>query len=131
MSIHRNRILYVGLIVGTIGLGLASRAEGVPVFVRAYLGDALYALMVYLITGTLFPRMRPLSVAFLSILVCSSVELSQLYQADWLTAIRRTRLGGLVLGFGFLWSDLLCYLAGGLAGLGGEWIWMSTPPRAS
>jgi len=45
-----------------------------------------------------------------------AVELSQLYHAPWIDPIRRTTLGGLVLGFGFLWSDLACYAAGG--GLG-------------
>ena len=34
----------------------------------------------------------------------------------WIDSIRHTTLGGLVLGFGFLWSDLACYAAG--VGLG-------------
>ena len=40
------------------------------------------------------------------------IELSQLYHAPWIDGIRQTTLGGLVLGFGFLWSDLACYTAG-------------------
>ena len=44
------------------------------------------------------------------------IEISQLYQADWINAIRGTTLGALVLGHGFLWSDILCYTVGvGLA----------------
>jgi hypothetical protein len=44
-----------------------------------------------------------------------------LYHAGWIDAIRATRLGGLILGYGFLWSDLVCYAAG--VGLGAilEW----------
>jgi hypothetical protein len=30
--------------------------------------------------------------------------------------IRRTTLGGLILGYGFLWSDLAAYLLGIMAG---------------
>ena len=41
-----------------------------------------------------------------------AIELSQLYHAPWIDSIRQTTLGGLILGFGFLWSDLACYAAG-------------------
>jgi hypothetical protein len=44
------------------------------------------------------------------------VELSQLYHAPWIDSIRQTTLGGLILGFGFLWTDLACYAFG--VGLG-------------
>jgi hypothetical protein len=40
------------------------------------------------------------------------VETSRLYKAPWIDSIRRTTLGGLVLGFDFVWSDLACYAAG-------------------
>jgi hypothetical protein len=40
------------------------------------------------------------------------IELSQLYHARWIDQIRHTRAGGLVLGYGFLWTDLLCYVIG-------------------
>ena len=40
------------------------------------------------------------------------IEISQLYQAPWIDATRATRLGGLVLGHGFLWSDMVCYSVG-------------------
>jgi hypothetical protein len=43
------------------------------------------------------------------------VELSQLVHTPWLDALRRTRAGALVLGQGFLWSDLACYAAGAAA----------------
>lgn len=51
-------------------------------------------------------------VALLSLAVCYLVEFSQLYQAPWIITIRRTLPGRLVLGHGFLWSDLLAYTAG-------------------
>ena len=45
-----------------------------------------------------------------------AVEVSQLYHAPWIDSIRHTTLGGLILGFDFLWSDLVCYAVG--VGLG-------------
>ncbi|MCA9011825.1 MAG: DUF2809 domain-containing protein [Planctomycetaceae bacterium] len=36
----------------------------------------------------------------------------------WLDSLRQTILGRLILGFGFLWSDLLCYTAGVAIGIG-------------
>ena len=41
------------------------------------------------------------------------IELSQLYQGDWALRLRAMRVGGLLLGHQFLWSDLLCVALGG------------------
>ncbi len=46
-----------------------------------------------------------------------AIELSQLYHAPWIDSIRQTTLGGLILGFGFLWSDLACYAVGVVLGV--------------
>ena len=43
---------------------------------------------------------------------CYGIEVSQLYHAEWIDSIRATTLGGLVLGYGFLWSDLVAYTIG-------------------
>ena len=47
-----------------------------------------------------------------ALVIVFAVEFSQLYHAPWADAIRGTWLGGLVLGSGFLWSDLACYTIG-------------------
>ena len=52
----------------------------------------------------------------ISLVLAFAVEVSQLYHSPWIDGIRSTTLGGLVLGFGFLWSDLVCYLVGIAAG---------------
>jgi hypothetical protein len=44
------------------------------------------------------------------------IELSQFYHAPWIDSIRQNTLGGLILGFDFVWSDLACYAVG--VGLG-------------
>ncbi|MFM8818855.1 MAG: DUF2809 domain-containing protein, partial [Phycisphaerales bacterium] len=44
----------------------------------------------------------------------------QLHHAPWIDGIRATRLGALVLGSGFLWSDIACYAVGVAGGAAGE-----------
>lgn len=48
----------------------------------------------------------------ISYVICVGIEASQLYQTDWINSIRGTVLGRLVLGQGFLWSDILAYIMG-------------------
>lgn len=112
----RIRIIYLILIIITILLGLLSRTEIVPKIIYPYLGDYLYSLMCFFIIAFLFNKMRPIQVALISILVCYSIEILQLYQADWIENIRNYKLGGLLLGHGFLWSDLVSYTLGGISG---------------
>jgi len=114
----KQRLIY-GLLAGmVIAAGLATRTFGssLPSSIALYGGDTLWAMMVFLGLAFLFPAMKPRRLFFLTILFSFSVELSQLYHAPWIDSIRATRLGGLVLGYGFLWSDLLCYTLGALGG---------------
>jgi len=111
--INRNRLIYLVLILGVVALGLASRHFSfLPSFVHLYIGDALWALMVFLIFGFLFPRHSTAQLALFALLFSYGIEFSQLYHAPWIDSLRQNRLGGLVLGFGFLWSDLIAYLIG-------------------
>ena len=114
MSYKRNRLLYAVLTIIVIILGLGSRkfAYVLPDLLNDYLGDALWALMIFIGFGFLFHKMKTKKIAFLSLLFCYGIEISQLYHADWIDNIRATTLGGLVLGYGFLWSDLLAYTIG-------------------
>ena len=118
----RNRITYLALTLGIIALGLASRQ--IPgLFPRAlgkYPGDALWTVMVFAGLGTLLPRATSVRLAVFALAVSFAVEFSQLYQAQWINSIRSTRLGHLVLGSGFGWSDLLAYIAGAGIALGAE-----------
>jgi hypothetical protein len=102
----------------TIVLGLGSRryASALPMFVSTYAGDTLWALALFWFLGLVLPRMPTARVAAIALGLSVLVELSQLYHAPWIDSVRRTTLGGLILGFGFLWSDLACYAAG--VGLG-------------
>lgn len=111
---RRSRTLYLRLVVVTVALGLASRRFGgvLPGFVAAYAGDVLWAAMVFLLVAAAWRTGPTRRVAAAAGIISLAVELLQLYHAPWIDALRQTRLGGLVLGFGFLWSDLACYAVG-------------------
>jgi Protein of unknown function (DUF2809). len=53
----------------------------------------------------------------MALTVCFLVEISQLIQVDWLNTLRSNRFAALVLGQGFLWSDLLAYTIGVVSGM--------------
>ena len=126
---NRNRIIYSLLIIMIIGIGLVSRADFIPKLICPYLGDVLYTLMIYFIIGFLFPRFHSLKVALISIVICFIIELSQLYEPDWIIEIRRNKLGGLIIGYGFLCSDLISYIIGGVMGFGLEHLAFKRLPK--
>lgn len=119
----RNRIEYVAWVALVIMAGLVSRsswAKFLPELMRDYAGDTLWALMVFLILGFLFPRTRTVALAAVALVISFSVEFSQIYQAEWINQIRATRIGGLVLGRGWVPTDLVCYTVGVAIGAAGE-----------
>ena len=123
LEIPRKRLIYLALTICVVALGLASRRYPVfPSSINAYVGDALWALMVFLGFGVLFPRLSTIRLGALALAFSFCIELSQLYQAPWITGIRQTRLGGLVLGHGFLWGDLVSYTLGVASGVLAEWV---------
>jgi len=122
----RSRLRYTALLGAVILLGLPNRLipQVMPAFMVQYGGDALWALAIFLMFGWLFPRASTGAVAFAAIALSWGIEFSELYQADWINTIRATPLGGLILGFTFLWSDLVCYSVGIAAGVVLEKVWL-------
>jgi hypothetical protein len=120
--IFRSRLKYAccGLIVICMGLLSRSNHANLPKFIVTYAGDALWALTAFLGVGFLFPSLSPWRVSALTAAFSGIIEVSQLYHQPWLDAVRHTFMGALVLGKGFLWSDLLCYAAGISIGLFAE-----------
>ena len=123
---QRNRKIYLLLIPFVMGLGILSRKFSylLPEIINTYLGDAIWAAMIYVMMAFVFANKLSKQIAVLSLLFCYAIELSQLYQAPWINAIRKTTLGALVLGSGFLWSDLLAYALGVVALLVIELFWI-------
>jgi len=122
INLTRHRIVYAILLLIVIGLGLASRrySDILPDFIATYAGDTLWALMVFLLIGFVFPAFSTLKVATMALIFSFSIELSQLYHAPWIDELRQYRLVALVIGHGFLWTDWLCYSVGVGIGVIGE-----------
>ena len=106
----KTRLQSLTIAILLIPIGLATRQYGNE-WMKLYAGDVLWAAMIYWGFKFLFAQ-EPKSTAFCAIIFCFLIEFSQLYHASWIDHIRNNRLGGLVLGYGFLWSDLGCYLVG-------------------
>jgi len=105
----KSRITFFILIIIIIILGLLSRHfPGIPLFI----GDILWALMVYFIVRFIFIKQTIKWVTVASLLFCYGIEFSQLYKAPWIDNLRHTLFGRLVLGDTFLWGDMLCYTVG-------------------
>lgn len=100
-----------------LGIGSRKFAGQLPLFIAEYSGDTLWALMIFLMFGFLFAKYSTARIALFAFIFSFGIEFSQLYQADWLNALRSTKFGGLILGYGFLWSDLLCYSIGIITGV--------------
>jgi hypothetical protein len=113
------RWIYALACACVIALGLASRRFGAQWghWVTLYAGDVLWAGMVLLALACLLPHWRQRSLGAFALALCWAVEFSQLIQAPWLNGLRRTGVGALLLGRGFLWSDLACYAVGVALGL--------------
>ncbi|SMC86911.1 ribosomal maturation YjgA family protein [Pedobacter africanus] len=108
-NIKALRFRYLILILVVIALGILSRkVTGIPLIV----GDILYAVMMFFLVKMLLIRLSYLKAALISVSVCFLIEFSQLYNATWINNIRNTTLGALVLGHGFLWSDIIAYTIG-------------------
>ena len=123
--LSRNRVLYALLAFAVIVCGLLWRSGLIllPQWLSNNGGDALWALMVFVGFGFLFPRSSTLLVALLALTFAWGVEFSQLYHAPWIDAIRATLPGRLVLGSTFNWPDLPAYAVGIALGAWAEWRW--------
>lgn len=107
------RLIYFCNVIAIIILGIFSRKiAGIPLIV----GDVLYAMMIYFLMRFFFISKSKIFNAVLSLTFCATIELLQLYQAEWIINIRKTTFGHYVLGEGFLWSDLLAYVVGVVLG---------------
>src|SRR5690349_3362090 len=107
----RHRLLYLLFLLLIIILGLCSRkfSKSLPSFLAAYSGDTLYALMVFCWIGLIKPAWPSLRIGLVALGFSYFIEITQLYHAPWIDSLRNNRIGGLILGYGFLWSDIVCY----------------------
>lgn len=112
----RRRRLVLAAITIVLGLGTRPLKRHYET-VGSALGDALWALMVFLLFGALFPKLSLRWLALSALMIAFLVETSQLWHTPWLDALRHTTLGALAIGGSFSVEDLLCYTVGVASGV--------------
>ena len=101
-------ISLIGIVV-LIPLGLYSRHIS---WLPKETGDALWAMMVFCFWRIILVKSKLRTVAIVSLTHSFIVEFSQLLRWPWLVSFRDTFVGHMMLGQGFLWTDLVAYVIG-------------------
>jgi hypothetical protein len=112
------RAIHGALIAITIPLGLASRVNSLPMpdLVREYGGDVLSAMCIFFGVRFVLHRRSVWHSGTIAYVICVLIELQQLINWSPLRRLREETPLDILLGHGFLWSDLVCYAVG--VGLG-------------
>ncbi|MGJ0389804.1 DUF2809 domain-containing protein [Microbacterium sp. CGR1] len=107
---RRRRLLAAAVLVILAGLAVHVLGSG-PV--ADFTGDALYAVMIYLVIAAVFARAACWVIGAVAVVVCTLIELFQLtgIPAGWAEAFWPVRL---VLGAGFDARDLIAYAVGAI-----------------
>lgn len=109
MPIQRKILVSLIGIIVLIPLGLYSRhLKWIP----EETGDALWAMMVFCLWRIILVKQSLQLAAIISLTHSFLVEFSQILRWSWLVSFRSTFIGHMMLGQGFLWTDLLAYLIG-------------------
>lgn len=110
----KQNLFYPVMILSTLFLGLVSRSSHIPreTLFGTFGGDILWAALVYWGFALLFRNSLSKRSLKYSLIFSYGIELSQFNKEQWLMDLRATRLGALILGHDFLWSDMLCYTIG-------------------
>jgi hypothetical protein len=108
------KIVYAVLVVFFIWLAFATRKhhEWFCQLLVIYGGDVIWAGMFLLFLRIFFAKVSLWKLAIVCYLLGAADEFTQMYHAPWIDNIRRTVIGGALLGHGFLWSDIVCYAVG-------------------
>ena len=109
MPIQRKILVSLIGIIVLIPLGLYSRHLK---WIHEETGDALWAMMVFCLWRIILVKQSLRLVAIISLTHSFLVEFSQILRWSWLVSFRSTFIGHMMLGQGFLWTDLLAYLIG-------------------
>jgi hypothetical protein len=100
------------VVITALGLPARMVQEQLPTWYTLYFGDYLWAMLLFFVFALTLQNMSTFKVAIVTLLFTYSIEISQLFHPQWLDALRSIKLFALVLGYGFLWSDIAAYTLG-------------------
>jgi hypothetical protein len=114
LKTKRNARIYFLMMAVIISLGLPARMfqDQLPTWYVTYFGDYLWAMLLFFIFALTLRNMTTFEVAILALIFTYMIEISQLFHPQWLDSLRSIKLFALVLGHGFLWSDIMAYTLG-------------------
>jgi hypothetical protein len=110
----RRSITSLVFLLITIPLGLAVRLLplGLPWFLYKYLGSILWAVALYWFLAAILPKLQPIVIATLAILIATLLELTRLIPIAPVDAFRLTFAGKILLGRYFSIKNIVAYLLG-------------------
>jgi hypothetical protein len=114
MKTKRNFPFYLTMMTAIMALGLPARLiqDRLPAWYTLYFGDYLWAMLLFFMFALMLRNTGTFKVAVITLSFTYLVEISQLFQPGWLEYLRSIKLFALVLGYGFLWSDIIAYTFG-------------------
>ena len=110
---RRNLKINIPIIFLLLALGLPSRTipDYFPHWYVTYAGDFLWATMFFFLYCLVF-RLTTWQAFWITLATTYFIEFTQLFHPPWLTWLRSFKLIGLVIGYGFIWSDIVAYTLG-------------------
>jgi len=69
-------------------------------------------MAIFFMLGIVFPSTSTRRLIIIALVITYTIEISELYQADWINQLRAIKFIGLILGYTFQWSDLAMYTIG-------------------
>lgn len=110
----RNPRIYLIIMAVITVAGLPARViqDQLPTWYTLYFGDYLWAMLLFFIFALMLRNMSTFKVAVITLLFTYLIEISQLFHPQWLDDLRSIKVFALVLGYGFLWSDIAAYTLG-------------------
>jgi len=129
MTPKRNVIIYLLIMIVIIAFGLPARfiENRLPDWYVLYFGDYLWAMLLFFGFALVLRNMNTLKVGITTLVLTYLIEISQLFHPAWLDHLRSVKLFGLILGYGFLWSDLAAYTLGISTGALADWFFLRGP----
>jgi hypothetical protein len=114
MNTRRQTRIYLLIMAVITAFGLPARMiQGrLPAWYVQYFGDYLWAMLLFFIFALILHNMSTFKVAIITLLFTYGIEISQLFHPQWLEDLRSIKLFALILGFTFLWSDIVAYTLG-------------------
>jgi uncharacterized protein DUF2809 len=108
----RRSLIAITITLVTIPIGLAVRflPLHLPWLLYKYLGSTLWAVALYWFVAALLPKLRPVAIATLAIIISTLLELSRLIPIAPIDTFRLTFTGQILLGRFFSVKNIAAYI---------------------